>query len=127
MKIDASSIGEPPFKLCKLLCFKPIHARKAEVTRAFEMDESHSLFGLKYREVSMANRVIAIGDIHGCSVAFRQLIDLIQPGNDDTIVTLGDYINRGPDWSWRNRPIDRFTRSMLSHSPVGEPRADAVK
>jgi serine/threonine protein phosphatase 1 len=45
----------------------------------------------------MANRVIAIGDIHGCSIAFRQLIDTLQPGSADTIVTLGDYINRGPD------------------------------
>ena len=45
----------------------------------------------------MANRLIAIGDIHGCSIAFRRLVDAVQPGSGDTIVTLGDYINRGPD------------------------------
>jgi len=45
----------------------------------------------------MANRVIAIGDIHGCSIALGKLIDAIQPDSTDTIVTLGDYINRGPD------------------------------
>ena len=45
----------------------------------------------------MANRVIAIGDVHGCSVALRRLIEVIQPDARDTVVTLGDYINRGPD------------------------------
>jgi serine/threonine protein phosphatase 1 len=45
----------------------------------------------------MANRVIAIGDIHGCSIALRRLIDAVQPRSADTVVTLGDYINRGPD------------------------------
>jgi serine/threonine protein phosphatase 1 len=45
----------------------------------------------------MANRVIAIGDIHGCSIALRRLVDAVQPQSTDTIVTLGDYINRGPD------------------------------
>ncbi|MDZ4851786.1 MAG: metallophosphoesterase [Pirellulaceae bacterium] len=45
----------------------------------------------------MSGRVIAIGDIHGCSVALRSLVDLIAPQSDDTIVTLGDYVDRGPD------------------------------
>src|SRR4051794_4005668 len=42
-------------------------------------------------------RTIAIGDIHGCSAALDALLDAIEPGADDVIVTLGDYINRGPD------------------------------
>ncbi len=42
-------------------------------------------------------REIAIGDIHGCSRALDALIQAIQPGPDDTIVTLGDYIDWGPD------------------------------
>jgi serine/threonine protein phosphatase 1 len=45
----------------------------------------------------MAGRFIAIGDIHGCSVALGSLLDLIQPASSDTIITLGDYVNRGPD------------------------------
>ena len=45
----------------------------------------------------MASRVIAIGDVHGCSTALRSLINSIQPNRSDTIVTLGDYVNRGPD------------------------------
>lgn len=42
-------------------------------------------------------RILAIGDIHGCSVALRTLLDAVQPGSDDVLVTLGDYVDRGPD------------------------------
>jgi serine/threonine protein phosphatase 1 len=45
----------------------------------------------------MHPRTIAIGDIHGCSAALGALIDAIRPRPQDRIVTLGDYINRGPD------------------------------
>jgi len=42
-------------------------------------------------------RTLAIGDIHGCSRALNALLELVQPQADDTIVTLGDYVDRGPD------------------------------
>lgn len=42
-------------------------------------------------------RLIAIGDIHGCLAALRSILDAIAPTGEDTIVTLGDYIDRGPD------------------------------
>lgn len=45
----------------------------------------------------MPRRTIAIGDIHGCSDALRALLDAIAPSSDDTIVALGDYIDRGPN------------------------------
>lgn len=45
----------------------------------------------------MAGRTIAIGDIHGCSVPLRALLAAIDPGEQDTLVTLGDYVDRGPD------------------------------
>jgi serine/threonine protein phosphatase 1 len=45
----------------------------------------------------MNSRTIAIGDIHGCSAALDALVEAIQPRREDCIVTLGDYINRGPD------------------------------
>ncbi|MBR0190535.1 MAG: serine/threonine protein phosphatase [Thermoguttaceae bacterium] len=43
------------------------------------------------------SRLWAIGDIHGFSLAFSRILDAIQPEPDDVIVTLGDYIDRGPD------------------------------
>lgn len=42
-------------------------------------------------------RHLAIGDIHGCISALRSLIDFVELRPDDTIVTLGDYVDRGPD------------------------------
>ena len=42
-------------------------------------------------------RHLAIGDIHGCSNALKSLVDFVAPRADDTIVTLGDYVDRGPD------------------------------
>ncbi|MGD9127892.1 MAG: metallophosphoesterase [Planctomycetia bacterium] len=42
-------------------------------------------------------RTIAIGDLHGYLEAFNALLEIIRPGPDDTIVTLGDYFDRGPN------------------------------
>jgi serine/threonine protein phosphatase 1 len=42
-------------------------------------------------------RVLAIGDIHGCLTSLRALLAAVAPRPDDLIVTLGDYIDRGPD------------------------------
>jgi serine/threonine protein phosphatase 1 len=45
----------------------------------------------------MPQRTIALGDIHGCSRALSAVLDAVQPGSDDTIVPIGDYIDRGID------------------------------
>jgi len=45
----------------------------------------------------MAERIIAIGDIHGCAVALRRLLDELQPSREDLVVPLGDFVDRGPD------------------------------
>ena len=42
-------------------------------------------------------RHLAIGDIHGCINALRSLLDYVRPAADDTLITLGDYVDRGPD------------------------------
>jgi hypothetical protein len=42
-------------------------------------------------------RHLAIGDIHGCSTALTSLIEAVGLRGDDTIVMLGDYVDRGPD------------------------------
>jgi serine/threonine protein phosphatase 1 len=41
------------------------------------------------------NRTIAIGDIHGCNVALKALLKAIEPTRQDTLVFLGDYVDRG--------------------------------
>lgn len=42
-------------------------------------------------------RHLAIGDIHGCFNALRTLADFIKIRPDDKLITLGDYVNRGPN------------------------------
>ena len=42
-------------------------------------------------------RIIAIGDIHGCSDALERLLLEIQPESEDVVVALGDYVDRGPN------------------------------
>ncbi|HNY64352.1 MAG TPA: metallophosphoesterase family protein [Deltaproteobacteria bacterium] len=40
-------------------------------------------------------RTFAIGDIHGCLDLLEDLISRIDPGSDEKVVFLGDYIDRG--------------------------------
>src|SRR5690606_28023272 len=42
-------------------------------------------------------RRFAIGDIHGCSAALKRLDDELHFESGDLVVTLGDYVDRGPD------------------------------
>ena len=54
-----------------------------------------------------AERIIAIGDIHGCAAALEGLLEMIEPTSQDLIVTLGDYVDRGPQ---SKQVIDRLIR-----------------
>ncbi len=47
--------------------------------------------------VESKGRTVAIGDIHGCSGALSALLSAVAPGADDTVVTLGNYMDLGPD------------------------------
>jgi serine/threonine protein phosphatase 1 len=42
-------------------------------------------------------RVLAIGDIHGCSRALDTLLAAVNVQPEDCLITLGDYVDRGPD------------------------------
>jgi serine/threonine protein phosphatase 1 len=41
-------------------------------------------------------RTLAIGDIHGCHEALVTLLNDVRPTSEDTVIFLGDYIDRGP-------------------------------
>lgn len=45
----------------------------------------------------MSNRIIAIGDIHGCADEFEELLEKLAVSSCDRLVLLGDLVNRGPD------------------------------
>ncbi len=42
-------------------------------------------------------RTLAIGDIHGCATALRTLLSALDLTSADTLIVLGDAIDRGPD------------------------------
>lgn len=42
-------------------------------------------------------RLLAFGDIHGCLTALQELLTRVSPSEDDQLVFLGDYVDRGPD------------------------------
>lgn len=59
-------------------------------------------------------RILAIGDIHGCLAAFDTLIAALKLRPQDQIVTLGDYVDRGPNSKdVINRLIDLDDRKQL--------------
>jgi serine/threonine protein phosphatase 1 len=45
----------------------------------------------------MNGRIIAIGDIHGCHQEFAEMLGLLELTKDDSLILLGDLVNRGPD------------------------------
>jgi serine/threonine protein phosphatase 1 len=45
----------------------------------------------------MPGRTFAIGDIHGCSVALKTLLEAIDPRPEDAVIVLGDVLDYGPD------------------------------
>ena len=42
-------------------------------------------------------RTLVIGDIHGCWRALQALLAAVDLRPDDRIITLGDYVDRGPN------------------------------
>jgi len=64
-------------------------------------------------------RLIAVGDIHGCLNELEKLISKINPKAGDTLVYLGDYVDRGPnskgvlDFLIDQQNKDEYTTVML--------------
>ena len=68
---------------------------------------------LEYNENDW-NRIIAIGDIHGCYDKLINLLDKVKPTNKDLLIFLGDYTDRG------NNNIDcmQFVMQMINYKNV---------
>jgi len=49
------------------------------------------------KETTAIDRLLAVGDIHGCLDPLERLLDEVRPTARDQLVFLGDYIDRGPD------------------------------
>jgi serine/threonine protein phosphatase 1 len=42
-------------------------------------------------------RILVVGDVHGCARALEALLQAVAPTPGDLLVFLGDYVDRGPD------------------------------
>jgi serine/threonine protein phosphatase 1 len=60
-------------------------------------------------------RTLVIGDIHGSLTALKALGEFVDFSPDDVIITLGDYIDRGPD---SKGVIDYLIELKESHEVV---------
>ncbi|MBN1910067.1 MAG: metallophosphoesterase [Pirellulales bacterium] len=45
----------------------------------------------------MSGRLLALGDIHGYTAALDAVVAAAEVGVEDTLVALGDFVDRGPD------------------------------
>src|SRR5262249_53988627 len=63
-----------------------------------ERGRGESLMALRAKAQNPAptGRLFAIGDIHGCPDELDTLLGAIKPASGDTIVFVGDYVDRGP-------------------------------
>lgn len=61
-------------------------------------------------------RNLAIGDIHGCDVALSTLLDGMWLSSDDTLICLGDFIDRGPQ---SKEVIDRLIKLQQDVTLIG--------
>lgn len=43
------------------------------------------------------DRVLAVGDIHGCLTPFLKLYERLEVTDNDLVIFLGDYVDRGPE------------------------------
>ena len=61
---------------------------------------SEFVVGFRYGQERGEMRTYVIGDIHGCFQEFVELLDLCgahAAGKPARLITLGDYVDRGPD------------------------------
>jgi serine/threonine protein phosphatase 1 len=59
-------------------------------------------------------RHLVIGDIHGCYRALSTLAVFVPFQPDDVLITLGDYVDRGPD----SRAVLDFLIARRGHGPL---------
>lgn len=62
-------------------------------------------------------RTLALGDIHGCYRALQGVLEAAQVTDEDRLITLGDYVDRGPDsravLDWLIARAERLPRGRL--------------
>ena len=62
------------------------------------------------RGKSTSRRLFAVGDIHGCPDELGALLKAIKPASGDTVIFVGDYVDRGPSAPRRHRQLIELKR-----------------
>lgn len=62
------------------------------------------------------SRLIAVGDIHGDVFKLNCLLEQINPTKNDTLVFLGDYIDRGENSKEVVERLNAFTKHKMYFS-----------
>lgn len=57
-------------------------------------------------------KTFVIGDIHGCYEELQDLLDKAAVSSDDTIISIGDMVNKGPE---SRRVLDFFWHNISPH------------
>lgn len=71
----------------------------------------------------MNGRIIAVGDIHGCHLEFSDLLERLELSPGDTLILLGDLVNRGPD----SRRVVEIARERQAISLLGNHEARLLR
>ncbi len=70
---------------------------------------------IKIKREENYERIIAIGDLHGCYSPFADLMHSISFTDGDLVIFIGDYIDRGPE---SKRIIDELIRLRRTSSDI---------
>jgi len=64
----------------------------------------------------MTSRTIVVGDIHGCYDELVDLLDKVELGDDDRVVSVGDLITKGPK---SKEVLERFMTDARFSTVIG--------
>lgn len=53
----------------------------------------------------------AVGDIHGCFLALKSLLEKLPLSEEDELIFMGDYVDRGPN----SREVIEFLIELSKH------------
>ena len=57
------------------------------------------------------SRFVAVGDIHGCSQTLAKLLEILDLGTGDTLLSTGDLSSKGEDSQRRSYPATEPRRA----------------
>lgn len=76
-----------------LFCSAPMSSPGSQGDKAVPQENGQKVAGGDPSQ----GRLLAVGDIHGCLEQIQCLMSRVRPQDNDQVIFLGDYIDRGPE------------------------------